>query len=290
MLNTFNVTNLDCPAELSFPVEMQNLFATTSDELVKANPKMAMAVVNQDSGSILGVHTSSYQIVSHKQVWDSIAQGVSQANLPKDITVDYRLTDPNASAFRADFVFNDLVIEPKLDDIIKYRIRFYNSYDGTFSINIQSEGLRLWCLNGCTTPHIVSAWRARHTRNVNVEAISNKITAALDVFHNNKDTFRYWMETPIDMYAVNQAFLRVCKYKSATGKIKTNDKMYNSLTTSLDKEIDQHGRNLWALYNCLTYWQSHVDQSKNNPTLTEFNRRQVVVKMLGKDYGLGFYN
>ena len=64
MLNTFNVTNLDCPAELSFPVAMQNLFANTNDELVRANPKMAMGVVNQDSGSILGVHTSSYQIVS----------------------------------------------------------------------------------------------------------------------------------------------------------------------------------------------------------------------------------
>ena len=124
MLNTFNTTNLDCPGELSFPVDMQNLYATSSDELVKANPKMAMAVVNQDSGRILGVHTSSYQIVSHKEVWDSIAQGITQTSLPKNISVEYQTTDPFASAFRADFIFNDLVIEPKVDDIIKYRIRF----------------------------------------------------------------------------------------------------------------------------------------------------------------------
>ena len=87
MLNTFNTTNLDCPGELSFPVDMQNLYATSSDELVKANPKMAMAVVNQDSGRILGVHTSSYQIVSHKEVWDSIAQGITQTSLPKNTWV-----------------------------------------------------------------------------------------------------------------------------------------------------------------------------------------------------------
>ena len=290
MLNTFNTTNLDCPGELSFPVDMQNLYATSSDELVKANPKMAMAVVNQDSGHILGVHTSSYQIVSHKEVWDSIAQGITQTSLPKDITVEYQTTDPFASAFRADFIFNNLVIEPKVDDIIKYRIRFYNSYDGTFSINIQAEGLRLWCLNGCTTPHTVSSWRARHTRNVSVDAISNKIMAALNVFHNHKEIYQDWMSTPLDMFAVNQAFIKVCKYKSVTGKIKTNEKMLHNLSNTLEKEIDQHGRNLWALYNCLTYWQSHVDQTKQNPTLTEFNRRQTVVKMLGKDYGLGFYN
>ena len=251
---------------------------------------MAMAVVNQDSGRILGVHTSSYQIVSHKEVWDSIAQGITQTSLPKNISVEYQTTDPFASAFRADFVFDDLVIEPKVDDIIKYRIRFYNSYDGTFSINIQAEGLRLWCLNGCTTPHAVSSWRARHTRNVSVDAISNKIMAALNVFHNHKEIYQDWMNTPLDMYAVNQAFIRVCKYKSVTGKIKTNEKMLHNFTNTLDKEIDQHGRNLWALYNCLTYWQSHVDQTKQNPTLTEFNRRHTVVKMLHKGYGLGFYN
>ena len=210
--------------------------------------------------------------------------------MPKDITVEYQTTDPFASAFRADFIFNDLVIEPKIDDIIKYRIRFYNSYDGTFSINIQAEGLRLWCLNGCTTPLTASSWRARHTRNVSVDAISTKIMNALNIFHNHKEVYQNWMGTPLDMYAVNQAFLRVCKYKSATGKIKTNEKMLHNFTSTLDKEIDQHGRNLWALYNCLTYWQSHVDQTKQNPTLTEFNRRHTVVKMLHKGYGLGFYN
>ena len=114
--------------------------------------------------------------------------------------------------------------------------------------------------------------------------------AALNVFHNHKEIYQDWMNTPLDMYAVNQAFLRVCKYKSVTGKIKTNEKMLHNFTNTLDKEIDQHGRNLWALYNCLTYWQSHVDQTKQNPTLTEFNRRHTVVKMLHKGYGLGFYN
>ena len=64
---------------------------------------------------------------------------------------------------RGRFLFNDLVIEPDVGDVIKHEILFYNSYDGSWAFQQTSRGHRLWCKNGCTNAMTVAnTWAKQH--------------------------------------------------------------------------------------------------------------------------------
>ena len=107
----FDFPNIDW----AFPVETQPIFDRNGVE-IPGN----QAVVRTDTNDVLGVHGSRYQIVSHDDVVNSIMDAVKEVDLSKDYTFDVKIAD-GGRKMRGEVLFNNLVVQPAVGDIVKFR-------------------------------------------------------------------------------------------------------------------------------------------------------------------------
>lgn len=234
------------------------------------------AVVRLDTNENLGLHGSRYKIVNHQDVVDSVIDGVKSANLSKDYEVSVDVME-NGRKLRGEILFNDLVVEPAVGDYVKFRVSFFNSYDASWSFSQQANGLRLWCLNGCTTADAVARSKYKHTASINVEGSAAKVVSGLDHFMNRKEEWQRYMATSLDHPQVEDFFKKtVCKsFTRQQSVTKTNEKQLENLLGIYDNERANLGNNKWALYNCLTYWSSHTSELRS-PHKAQYNREVLV--------------
>ena len=263
------------PHKWEFPVESQPVF----DQL--GNPiQGSQAVVRTDTNEVLGVHGSRYQIVSHDTVVNSIMDAVNEADISRDFELKTSIID-GGRKMRGEILFRDLTVEPQVGDFVQFRVSFFNSYDGMWSFSQAADGLRLWCLNGCTTPMGTARSVFKHTQSINVEGSASKITNGLEFFMNSKETWQEWMSVHVSDMTV-EAFFKATVAKSASRQqlvTKTNEKQLENLLGIWSNEKRQLGGNKWALYNALTYWSSHTSDLKN-PEVARRNREDAIAKAM----------
>lgn len=264
----------------AFPVEMCDLYAASIHVNDTAVPKnMARAIVRTDTNEVLGVHGSKYKPIKHETVVNAMVDAV----LDSGISRDYDLTivsHDNGAKLRGRFLFNDLVIEPKVGDIIKHEILFYNSYDGSWAFQQTSRGNRVWCDNGCSSPMTVANTWAKHTTNVNVRGSTNKIVAGLETFMQEEAVYKQWMETHVNDNTAYEFFKhKLCRYPTNDGSVKINERRYQQLCGQWHKEKVQLGPSKWALYNACTHWATHTGETKT-PHVAARNRENLLIKAL----------
>ena len=230
---------------------------------------------------MLGHHGSRYKLVPHDDVVNSIMDAVKQS----DITTDYK--EPSISVFengrkmRGELIFPDLTLHPKVGDFVQARIVFTNSYDQSWSFFQSFDALRLWCLNGCTTPNAVARSRYKHTTFLNVDGSAAKIQKGAEHFHTRKDEWQKWMKRKISNDYAEIFFKKtIAKGFSRQQSVENvNQKQMENLLRIWENETKQLGNNQWALYNCLTYWATHT-QDARTPHVQRHNREQEIAKAM----------
>jgi hypothetical protein len=262
------------PEAFAFPVEMQEVY----DKFGNAIPDQ-QCVMRTDTNEVLGVHGSRYRIVKHDDVVNSMMDALKTANVSQDYTTKFSVVE-GGRKLRGEILFNDLTVQPKVGDFVKFRISFFNSYDASWAFSQAADGLRLWCLNGCTNAEHAAQSRFKHTESINIEGSSLKMINALDTFMTQPDRWRNWMASPVttDMAEI---FFKATVAKAYTMQQagKTNERQLERLLSIWGDEADQLGSNKWALYNCLTYWASHTSDLKN-PEVARRNREDAIAKAM----------
>ena len=244
----------------SFPIETHQL-QTVGGASVPT--RMSQAVVRTDTNEVLGVNGSKYKPLEHDDVVNSIMDAVSDANISRDYSLNVTVFE-NGAKMQGVVNFPDLTIEPEVNDYINFQIIFYNSYDGSWAFQQQAQGLRLWCLNGCTTADTVAKTWAKHTANVSVKGSSSKIKVGLGAFMNTKGLYQEWMKVFVsDDYAEKFFKYAICKINNNTSTFKWNEKQLDNLMSIYRNETRSLGKNKWALYNACTYWATHTDDSSS---------------------------
>lgn len=265
----------DMPAEaFAFPVESQPIFDQFGNEIPDQQ-----CIMRTDTNQVLGVHGSRYRMVKHDDVVNSMMDALKSANVSQDYTTKFSVIE-DGRKLRGEILFNDLTVEPKVGDYVKFRISFFNSYDASWAFSQEADGLRLFCLNGCTHAHSAAKSRFKHTESINIEGSSLKMMNALDMFLTQPDTWRQWMKTPVTTNMA-ETFFKSTVAKAFTHQQagKTNEKQLEKLLSIWGNEVDQLGSNKWALYNCLTYWASHTSDLKN-PEVARRNREDAISKAM----------
>jgi hypothetical protein len=248
----------------AFPVEMQPVFDQFGEEIPGSQ-----CVMRTDNNTVLGVHGSRYSIVPHDDVVNSIMDAAS--GIGGDPKLDIKVIE-GGRKLRGEILFDDLVVEPKVGDYVKFRVSFFNSYDGSWSFSQSADGLRLWCLNGCTTPAHTARSRFKHTVNINVEAAASKIRLGLETFMESPQLWREWTGVHVTLEEAEHFFKKtLAKAASNTSKLKHNEKQLQELCGFYKNEVGQLGANKWALYNACTYWASHTSHLRN-PEVARRNR------------------
>ena len=250
-----------------FPVEEQPVF-TQDGELIPDHK----CIVRTDTGKTLGLHGSRYRMIPHDDVVNSILDGVKASKLTSDYEVNVDVIE-DGRKLRGEIIFPDLVQQPAVGDYVQFRVSFFNSYDGSWSFSQQANGLRLWCLNGCTTADAIAKSRFKHTASVNVDGSASKIIGGAEHFMGRSKQWQSWMQTKLNNDQVEQFFRStICKVVTKQQQVtKTNEKQLENLISGWDREKMDLGHNKWALYNCLTHWATHTNDLKS-PQIARYNR------------------
>lgn len=258
---------LDFRNSWDFPIESQPIYDQLG-HVIEGH----QSIVRIDTNESLGVHGSRYKAVSHQDVVDSVVDGIKTADLSKDYDLYVDVIE-NGRKLRGEILFNDLTIEPAVGDYVKFRVSFFNSYDGSWSFSQLANGLRLWCLNGCTTADTVARSKYKHTTSINVEGSAAKVVVGLEHFMSRKEVWQHWMQTKLEQGQVENFFKKtVCKSFTRQRTVtKTNEKQLENLLKIWSQEKAGLGSNKWALYNCLTYWATHTNELRS-PEIARYNR------------------
>tara|TARA_R110000851_G_scaffold176784_3_gene323498 strand:+ start:1065 stop:1913 length:849 start_codon:yes stop_codon:yes gene_type:complete len=269
MLDLMNTNDWD------FPVEMEPCLDMRGNEI----PKLRN-LIRSDTGESLGTHKSKYKMITHSDAVNSIMDSIQESKISTDYEVKSHTAD-NGAKMRLEVLFNDIKLkDPEVNSYIQYRVQAYNSYDGSWAFQQSAEGIRLWCLNGCTTPDTVAKTWAKHTTNVSVDSSAQKITDGVEMFLNNKGVWEAYRSTPVTNEQVEHLFKKtVCNVQHRASHDKFNDRQLQNLMGRWDNERSQLGNNQWALYNCLTSWATHTEDAKS-PENAKRQRESAIIKAM----------
>ena len=159
-------------------------------------------IIRTDTNEYLGNHSTSYRPVTHDRIVDPIVDILDSMKTPYISQV--KLLDGGAM-MEAKFICKDICFEdPQKQDYIAFQITLRNSYNGMWSVMIQADGLRLWCMNGCVTPDKIANYR--HNIGENKWGLYNAVT--------------HWISHPINVSSTNKTV------------VERNSKMLNYMSKS----------------------------------------------------------
>jgi len=267
-----------------FPVKELPLVAVGEHNKYPINTEKFKAVVRTDTEEVLGVHSGKYNVVKHEDIVEGIMSGVALADISRDYDHEIKVYE-NGAKLKGSFIFNDLVHkDPEVNDIIRFKVDYMNSYDGMWSIMVNAYGERLFCLNGCTSPEAVTREKNKHTSGFNILASSYQIKDALEVFFNERERWDAWRKTAVTTELVQGVFERtLAKPTTPTLTNKVNWKQLTRLMGNYRQETGVLGNTKWAMYNAATDWASHPENVPN-PHRVVVRRQDAVQKMLNSKW------
>ena len=280
MLDSIAILSSNSPENWSFNTELVPL-QIENGTIVNSHK----ALIRTDTEEVLAVHGNGYHIISHDDVVNSTYDAVKKA----DITDDYnfQITDyDNGRKLKIDIIFPDLIVEPVVGDHIRFQTQVYNSYDASWSLSQQAKALRLWCLNGCTTPDTISHQRTKHTKNgsLGLDLGADLMRQGLRQFFNDKNMWTAYTQQSMAWSTVEDFFKKnlVRTSRRYREHDEFNKRQLDNLMSIHSKQISHLGLNAWAAYNTMTEWATHT-QDCAVPENAQRQRSDAVAKAMRSD-------
>ena len=230
-------------------------------------------IIRSDTEEYLGDHSRSYRPVTHASVLEPIVDIADKMKTPYITRIN--MID-NGAMMEAKLIFKEICFDdPAMQDYVVFQITLRNSYNGVWSVMISADGLRLWCMNGCTTADSIANYRQKHNGHFNYNF--DHIKHSVELFRNNEPRFREWYNTPVVSDEVDRLFSKLTWTPKPTidGRYR-NETQYQKLQQHWGDYCHNIGRNKWALYNAVTHWISHpVNVSSTNKTIVERNSKML---------------
>ncbi len=142
-----------------FPVTLQPVYI--GDEAQKAGEYHA--VVREDTGDVLGIHRGSYRLVPNREVFEPFEEAILRSGIPVEgLEVHEGLAYRGRTVVR-EYIFPQVALEPRIGDVVEFKLLVVNSYDGTNAFRAVMAGRRRLCLNGLVGEERKAQVYARHT-------------------------------------------------------------------------------------------------------------------------------
>lgn len=289
---------------IDFEVERQPVYGARTktdylgdDETVFEPIKDKFEYFRADTGETLGVHTGSYTHNGYKAHMAHVLEAVREMSARDEL--DLSGAPVNFSVYeggrklKLDITFPNNIIEPKVGDITKLRLRDWDSYDGSWGRRVTIDGLRLWCLNGCTSPAFKLGFYAKHTKSISSdESIHRMLTSMQGMvqnFYEDEAKFKRWINTPVTSEEGEQLFSKTIAFQPKAVK-EDGEWHHHSVNTmddlreKLHHNFGQVGRNMYGVYNAATEWATHVGQTRGQEHNVERTRESKVASMLNSKH------
>jgi regulator of replication initiation timing len=149
---------------------------------------------------------------------------------------------------RLQVTFPELVFNDGKSDI-SMSLFIHNSYDGSDSIKMMFGAIRFICRNGMVIGEVLSKFYGKHTSGINISNIREQVESTYEkipvIKHRIEQLLNEKVTDAIRLSIENKLGKKVMKF-----------------VEEQEDERNQKAKNLWVLYNFLTYFISHNIQQR----------------------------
>lgn len=250
------------------------------------------AVINANAAAKdakMGLFGSTYQLVNHTDYFDKQNQAIMEQS-----DLDWRNVKviDNVYEFGAKVQRSIHFLEHTRDfgggDEVCLRSDTFNSVDRAWKFQQFIGAYRSLCRNtlvfgGERTFHT----KKKHTTNLDVGAVIGKASAALGLFSSNVELLDRLRSIPCDFEQAKELFSKTIAARPAK-KSEDKSKSYvvkTKLEYMLSRYLEDRGDlgpNLWLVYNCLTHWSTHTNETFEREIINARGNREIVTAQTGK--------
>jgi len=166
------------------------------------------------------------------------------------------------------------ITEPRVGDVVEFKLRVVNSYDATNAFRVMMAGRRLLCLNGLIGSERTASVYARHTAGFSAERAIDGIRRAFERYLTLDTEWKRWAVRPVTDSEAQAVFEAMPD---------SNPKRLERLGEYWDIEARSAGPTVWGIYNTLTHWSTHApirQASQANRAAIVLDRESLVQRTL----------
>ena len=253
----------------------------------------AGAVVNVDAApedAKMGSFASTYKLVNHVDYFDRQNDAImAQDDLDwHNVKVIDNVYEFGAKVQRS-IHFLEHTRNFGGDDNVCLRSDTFNSVDRSWQFQQFIGAYRDLCRNtlvfgGERTFHT----KKKHTTNLNIGAVIGKSSEALGLFSSNIELLDRLRSIPCDLEQAREFFSKTIAARPATNSEDKSQsyvikrKLEYMLSRYLE-DLNDLGPNLWLVYNCLTHWSTHTNETFEREIINARGNREIVTSQTGKE-------
>ena len=251
--------------------------------------------MREDTQDILGIHSLKYKGVNFKDVIDRCRDIIIKSDLANDSIIEEIRVTPNSKQCIVTYVLPNVLIDTPDGDQAELMIVMANSFNGVWAFSIR-VGLRLMaCLNGMLSNTDGLIYKSRHNQRLNLDHAVSVISNSLPILYDQTELWREWLKyrcynedvlKVIGTAANNQYLINNCDALPEfilNEKEVIRSKNISHLWNAWQKYQTTFGSNMWALYNALTDWSTHIETKKSGSVASIRTRREAVVNKIISD-------
>jgi hypothetical protein len=232
------------------------------------------ALQNKATGGLLNVRPvgKTYALIPHDTLFKAQADLLAASDLPLDnVEVVDRIYEEGARVHRTIY-FHDLQARSKTlagdDDVVRCRMDMFNSVDMSWALQIFSGAYRDLCRNTL----VFGGEKAYHQRkvhrgHVSAEAMIGKATMGLSMWSGQKEQMMRWRNASLTNRQFSDILKEsICRKNTEAAKtderLSVNERRLNYMLERFNEEKRELGSTLWAGYNALTHWATHLPDTR----------------------------
>tara|TARA_R100001530_G_scaffold128462_1_gene98224 strand:- start:50 stop:1069 length:1020 start_codon:yes stop_codon:yes gene_type:complete len=251
------------------------------------------AVINAGTESCdakMGLFGSKYQLVNHTDYFAKQNDAImDQDDLDwRNVKVIDNVYEFGAKVQRS-IHFLEHTKNFGKNDAVCLRSDTFNSVDQSWKFQQFIGAYRSLCRNtlvfgGERTFHT----KKKHTTNLDVSAVIGKASAALGLFSSNVELLDKMRSIPCDLEQARELFTKTI----AARKPSVSEDQSKSYFTKTKLEYMLHryledlndlGPNLWLVYNCLTHWSTHTNETFERESVDQKGNCKIVTLKTSKE-------
>jgi len=279
-----------------FDIETAHLYYFIDDDGTQLSSSKSV-IYRTDTGAELGVHGHSYKPVAPKKMIDVTRNIIERSGLNVEGIQETIRTSHDGSRTFVQYKLPAHTYNTPDGDTASLGLLAVSSFDGTWPFMISAAAIQQACTNlQVFVGGEVAVFRAKHTRNLDIEVGSRVITKALDVFENQRELWSEWSAENMNDWMVFTEIVKALKIESANkvmearmpvspegvmGEMPRSNPSLEYIYAAWHKYKKRLGANRWAFYNAMTDWSTHATAQRRdaivNIAATQ-NTRQAVVQ------------
>ena len=285
--------------DADFDVQYHSLYAIHKDLNGNADRTQLIpnrvASIREDTQDVLGIHSLKYKGVNFKDGIDRCRDIIIKSDLADDSIIEEIRVTPNSKQCIVTYVLPNILIHTPDGDQAELMIVMANSFNGVWAFSIR-VGLRLMaCLNGMLSNTDGLIYKSRHNQRLNLDHAVSVISNSLPILYDQTELWRDWLKyrcynedvlKVIGTAANNQYLINNCDALPEfilNEKEVIRSKNISHLWNAWQKYQTTFGSNMWALYNALTDWSTHIETKKSGSVASIRTRREAVVNKIISD-------